>query len=117
MSKFEVQTEENFDELHRSNKRLKELTTLHEATIKAIQESFARLCKAPEETNKRLNQVFEEQYHCKRNRHCLDQDINKLFDVCQNIKPQPQGHALDNTYQEDIKPDFLLDNKPKFPSH
>ncbi|MBW0523682.1 hypothetical protein O181_063397 [Austropuccinia psidii MF-1] len=43
---------------------------------------------------------------------CLDQDINKLFNVCQNMKPQPQGHALDNPYQEEIKPNVLLDNKP-----
>ncbi|MBW0511748.1 hypothetical protein O181_051463 [Austropuccinia psidii MF-1] len=28
------------------------------------------------------------------------------------MKPQPQGHVLDNTYhQEDIKPDFSLENK------
>ncbi|MBW0492408.1 hypothetical protein O181_032123 [Austropuccinia psidii MF-1] len=32
------------------------------------------------------------------------------------MKPQPQGHALDNPYQEDIKPDFLLDNNPRSPS-
>ncbi|MBW0549911.1 hypothetical protein O181_089626 [Austropuccinia psidii MF-1] len=29
------------------------------------------------------------------------------------MKSQPQGHALDNTYQEDIKPNVLLDNKPR----
>ncbi|MBW0481534.1 hypothetical protein O181_021249 [Austropuccinia psidii MF-1] len=32
------------------------------------------------------------------------------------MKPQPQGHALDNPYQEKIKPDFFLDNKPISPS-
>ncbi|MBW0485572.1 hypothetical protein O181_025287 [Austropuccinia psidii MF-1] len=32
------------------------------------------------------------------------------------MKPQPQGHALDNPYQEDIKPDFLLDDKSRSPS-
>ncbi|MBW0491209.1 hypothetical protein O181_030924 [Austropuccinia psidii MF-1] len=32
------------------------------------------------------------------------------------MKPQPQGHALDNPYQEEIKPDVLLDNKPRSPS-
>ncbi|MBW0482332.1 hypothetical protein O181_022047 [Austropuccinia psidii MF-1] len=32
------------------------------------------------------------------------------------MKPQPQGHALDNSYQEDIKPDGLFDNKPRSPS-
>ncbi|MBW0521027.1 hypothetical protein O181_060742 [Austropuccinia psidii MF-1] len=32
------------------------------------------------------------------------------------MKAQSQGHALDNPYKEDIKPDFLLDNKPRSPS-
>ncbi|MBW0462318.1 hypothetical protein O181_002033 [Austropuccinia psidii MF-1] len=32
------------------------------------------------------------------------------------MNPQTQGHALDNLYQEDIKPDVLLDNKPRSPS-
>ncbi|MBW0578617.1 hypothetical protein O181_118332, partial [Austropuccinia psidii MF-1] len=55
--------------------------------------------------------------HFKRDRDCLDQDINKLFNVYQNIKPQPEGHALENPYhQEDIKPDALLVNKARSPS-
>ncbi|MBW0466110.1 hypothetical protein O181_005825 [Austropuccinia psidii MF-1] len=29
------------------------------------------------------------------------------------MNPQPQGHALYNPYQEDIKPDVLLDNNPR----
>ncbi|MBW0492399.1 hypothetical protein O181_032114 [Austropuccinia psidii MF-1] len=32
------------------------------------------------------------------------------------MKPHPQGHALDNLCQEEIKPDFLLGNKPRSPS-
>ncbi|MBW0469638.1 hypothetical protein O181_009353 [Austropuccinia psidii MF-1] len=33
------------------------------------------------------------------------------------MKPQPQGHVLDNPYhQEDIKPDVLLENKKRSPS-
>ncbi|MBW0488071.1 hypothetical protein O181_027786 [Austropuccinia psidii MF-1] len=33
------------------------------------------------------------------------------------MKPQPQGHVLDNPYhQEDIKPDYLLENKARSPS-
>ncbi|MBW0464313.1 hypothetical protein O181_004028 [Austropuccinia psidii MF-1] len=33
------------------------------------------------------------------------------------MKPQPQGHALDNLYhQEDIKLDALLENKARSPS-
>ncbi|MBW0549732.1 hypothetical protein O181_089447 [Austropuccinia psidii MF-1] len=116
MSQFAVQTQEKFDELHRRNEMFKQLTTSHEATIKAIQESCAKLCKACGETNKILNKVFEEQCHCKRDRDCLDKGINKFFNVFQNMKPQPQGHSLDNPYQEDIKPDVLLDNKPRSPS-
>ncbi|MBW0504401.1 hypothetical protein O181_044116 [Austropuccinia psidii MF-1] len=47
----------------------------------------------------------------------LDQDIIRLFNVCQNIKPQPQGNVLDSPYhQEDIKPDSLLENKVGSPS-
>ncbi|MBW0498706.1 hypothetical protein O181_038421 [Austropuccinia psidii MF-1] len=116
MSQFPVKTQEKFDELHRSNVRLQKLTTLHESKIKAIQEKCAKLGEASEETNKRLNQVFEEQYHCKRDRDCLDQYINKFFNFCQNMKPQPQGHSLDNPYQEAIKPDVLLDKKRRSPS-
>ncbi|MBW0575005.1 hypothetical protein O181_114720 [Austropuccinia psidii MF-1] len=116
MSQFAVKTEEKFDELHRSNEIFKELTTLHEATIKAIQESRAKLCKGSEETNKILNQVFEQKYPGNRERDFLDQEIKKLFNVYQNMKPQPQGHLLDNPYQEDLKQDLLLDNKPGSPS-
>ncbi|MBW0481365.1 hypothetical protein O181_021080 [Austropuccinia psidii MF-1] len=32
------------------------------------------------------------------------------------MKRQLQGHVLDNPYKEDIKPDVLLDNKPRSPS-
>ncbi|MBW0478537.1 hypothetical protein O181_018252 [Austropuccinia psidii MF-1] len=33
------------------------------------------------------------------------------------MKPQPQGHFLDNPYhQEDMKPDALLENKARSPS-
>ncbi|MBW0488835.1 hypothetical protein O181_028550 [Austropuccinia psidii MF-1] len=60
ISQFSAQTQEKFNEHHRSNERLKELKSLHEAAIKDTQESCAKLHKASEETNKRLNQVFEE---------------------------------------------------------
>ncbi|MBW0569428.1 hypothetical protein O181_109143 [Austropuccinia psidii MF-1] len=67
--------------------------------------------------NKRLNVVFEEQHHSKRDRDCLDQDINKLFNVYHNLKAQPQGDVMDNPYhQEDIKPDSMLVNRPRSPS-
>ncbi|MBW0512935.1 hypothetical protein O181_052650 [Austropuccinia psidii MF-1] len=48
---------------------------------------------------------------------CLDQDINKLFNVYHNLKPQPQGHVMDNPYhQADITPDAMLMNKERSPS-
>ncbi|MBW0465660.1 hypothetical protein O181_005375 [Austropuccinia psidii MF-1] len=55
MSQSAVKNQEKYDELHRSNVRLQELTTLKEEAIKAIQESCAKLSKAFEKTNKRLN--------------------------------------------------------------
>ncbi|MBW0568045.1 hypothetical protein O181_107760 [Austropuccinia psidii MF-1] len=81
--------------------------------VKNLQERQAQMSKASEETNKRLNLVFEEQ-HRKRDRNCLDQDINKCFNVYHNMKPQPQGHVMDNPYQqEDIKPDSTLVNRER----
>ncbi|MBW0542303.1 hypothetical protein O181_082018 [Austropuccinia psidii MF-1] len=77
--------------------------------VKILQEGHAQLRKASEETIKRLNQVFEEQHHSKRKSDFMDQDIKKLFNVYHNMKPQPQGHVMDNPYyQEDIKPDAIL---------
>ncbi|MBW0475452.1 hypothetical protein O181_015167 [Austropuccinia psidii MF-1] len=85
--------------------------------FKALQEGYYQLSKASEGANKRLNQVFEEQHHSKRDRDCLDQDINKLLNVYLNMKPQPQGHVMDNTYhQEDIEPDSIWVNKERSPS-
>ncbi|MBW0469373.1 hypothetical protein O181_009088 [Austropuccinia psidii MF-1] len=82
--------------------------------IKTLQEGHAQLSKASKETNKRLNIVFEEQHHNKRDMDCLNQDINKLFNVYHNLKPQAQGHVMDNQYhQEDIKPDSMLVNKAR----
>ncbi|MBW0529996.1 hypothetical protein O181_069711, partial [Austropuccinia psidii MF-1] len=109
MSQFAIQAQEQLDYFKRLNERLQRTAILQEAKIKAIQESCAQLSKASEETNKRLNGVFEEQNHCKRDRDCLYQEINKFFNVYQSMKPQPQGHALDYPYhQEDIKQDALL---------
>ncbi|MBW0562998.1 hypothetical protein O181_102713 [Austropuccinia psidii MF-1] len=86
-------------------------------TVKTPQEGHAQLRKASEETNKRLNLVFEDQHHSKRDRDCLDKDINKLFNVYHNMKPQPQGHVMDNPYQpDDIKPDAMLMNEARSPS-
>ncbi|MBW0574781.1 hypothetical protein O181_114496 [Austropuccinia psidii MF-1] len=110
ISQFAGKTQESLDYFKRINESLKINAILQEGIIKAIQKSFAQLSKASEETNKRLTQVFEEQHHCKRDRYCLDQDINKLFSVYQNMKPQPDGHSLENPYQEEIKADALLVN-------
>ncbi|MBW0516924.1 hypothetical protein O181_056639 [Austropuccinia psidii MF-1] len=84
--------------------------------VKALQEGHAPLSKASEETNKILNIAFEEHHHSRRDRDCLDQDINKLFNVYHKMKPQPQGHVMDNAYyQDDIKPDAILFNKARSP--
>ncbi|MBW0511160.1 hypothetical protein O181_050875 [Austropuccinia psidii MF-1] len=117
MSQFAVKTQKQFSEMQESHERMKALTASMEIIVKTLQEGHAQLSKASEETNKRLNQVFEEQHHCKRERDFLDQDLNKLFNVYQNMKPQPQGHVLDNPYhQEDIKLDTVLENKARSPS-
>ncbi|MBW0482780.1 hypothetical protein O181_022495 [Austropuccinia psidii MF-1] len=85
--------------------------------VKTLQEGHTQLRKASEETNKKLNQIFEELHHCKRDRDFLDQDLNKLSNVYKNMKLQPQGHVLDNPYhQEDIKPDSFLEKKARSPS-
>ncbi|MBW0505413.1 hypothetical protein O181_045128 [Austropuccinia psidii MF-1] len=97
--------------------RLKEVNTLQTKAIHTLQEDYTKLSKASEETKRRLNQVLEEQNHCKRDREYLDQDIGKLFSACQKIKPQTQGNLLYNpNHQEDIKPEALLQNKGRSPS-
>ncbi|MBW0494541.1 hypothetical protein O181_034256 [Austropuccinia psidii MF-1] len=117
MSQFAEQTQKQFPELQASHERMKTLTAPMDKIVKTLQEGHAQLSKASEETNKRLNIVFEEQHHSKRDRDCLYQDINKLFNVYHNMNPQPQGHVMDNTYhQDDIKPDAMLMNKARSPS-
>ncbi|MBW0582971.1 hypothetical protein O181_122686 [Austropuccinia psidii MF-1] len=90
---------------------MKTLTASMEKIVKTLQEGHAPLSKASEETNKRLDIVFEEQHHSKRDRDCLYQHINKLFNVYHNMKPQPQGHVMENPYQ----PDGMLMNKGRSP--
>ncbi|MBW0588045.1 hypothetical protein O181_127760 [Austropuccinia psidii MF-1] len=85
-----------------------------EKIVKNLQEGHAKLRKVSEETNKRLNLVFEEQHHSKRDRDFLDKYLNKLFNVYHSMKPQPQGHFMDNPYdQDDNKPDSMLMNKAR----
>ncbi|MBW0473186.1 hypothetical protein O181_012901 [Austropuccinia psidii MF-1] len=114
MSQFAEQPQKQFSELQESHERRKTLTASMEKTVKNIQEGHAQLRKPYEETNRRLNQVFEEQHPSKRDRDFMDQEIKKLFNVYHNMKPQPQGHVMDNPYQqEDIKLDSTLGNKER----
>ncbi|MBW0526774.1 hypothetical protein O181_066489 [Austropuccinia psidii MF-1] len=96
---------------------MKNLTASMYKIVKTLQKGHARLSKASEETNRRLNIVFEEQHHSRRDRGCLYRDINKLFRAYHNMKPQPQGHVMGNPYHpDDIKPDAMLVNKARSPS-
>ncbi|MBW0530921.1 hypothetical protein O181_070636 [Austropuccinia psidii MF-1] len=63
---FAVKTQESLDFPKRFNEILKRNSILKEARIEPIQESCGQSRKASEGSNKRLNQVFEEQHHCKR---------------------------------------------------
>ncbi|MBW0569892.1 hypothetical protein O181_109607 [Austropuccinia psidii MF-1] len=117
MSQFAEQTQKQFAELEESHERMKILTASMDKIGKNLQEGHAPLSKASEETNKILNLVFQEQHHSKSDKDCLDQDINKMFNVYHNIKPQPQGQVMDNPYhQDDIKTDAMLMNKARSPS-
>ncbi|MBW0499820.1 hypothetical protein O181_039535 [Austropuccinia psidii MF-1] len=117
MSQYAEQTQKKFSELEESHEMMKILTASMEKIVKNLQEGHAQLSKASEETNKRLNLVFEEKSHSKRDRDFLDKEINKQFNVYHSMKPQPQSHVMDNPYhQENIKPDFMLVNKARSPS-
>ncbi|MBW0470884.1 hypothetical protein O181_010599 [Austropuccinia psidii MF-1] len=85
MSQFAEKSKKKFSELKASHKRMKTLTASVDKIVKTLQEGHAQLIKASKETNKGLNQVFEEQHHRKRDRYFLDQDINKLFNVYHNM--------------------------------
>ncbi|MBW0576997.1 hypothetical protein O181_116712 [Austropuccinia psidii MF-1] len=114
MSQFSEQTQNQFAELQESHEGMKKLTASMDKIVKTLQEGYAQLSKASEETKKRLNQVFEEQQHRKGDRDRLDQGINKLFNAYHNMKSQPKGHAMDNPYhQEGIKPHSFLENKER----
>ncbi|MBW0583700.1 hypothetical protein O181_123415 [Austropuccinia psidii MF-1] len=107
-SQFVEQTQKEFERLHESISRLQEVYTLQTKTIHTLQEDYT-------DTKRRLNQVLEGQNQCKRDGEYLDQDIDKSFNYCQKMKPQTQGHVSENTqyHQEDIKPDDLLEKKPR----
>ncbi|MBW0577950.1 hypothetical protein O181_117665 [Austropuccinia psidii MF-1] len=112
MAQYAQKTQKQFSELEASHERMKKLTASMDKIVETLPEGHSQLSKAPEETNKRLKIVFEEQHHSRRDTDCLGQDINKLFNVYHKIKPQAQGHVKDNPYH----PDAMLVNKEIFPS-
>ncbi|MBW0569393.1 hypothetical protein O181_109108 [Austropuccinia psidii MF-1] len=117
MSQYAEQIQKQFGGLEASHERMKELTASMDKIVTNIQEGHAQLSKPSEETNKRLNKVFEEQHHRRRDRDCLDQDTNKLLNVYHNMKPQPQGHNINNPYHpDDRKKDAMLGSKTRSPS-
>ncbi|MBW0506170.1 hypothetical protein O181_045885 [Austropuccinia psidii MF-1] len=117
MSQYAERTQKQFVEHEASHETRKISTASMDKILKTLQEGHAQLGKASEESKKRLNIVFEEQHHSRRDRDCLYQDINKLFNVFHKMKPQPQGHVMDNPYyQDDIKSDAMLVNKARSPS-
>ncbi|MBW0507295.1 hypothetical protein O181_047010 [Austropuccinia psidii MF-1] len=117
MSQYAEKTQNQLAELKASHERMKKLTASMDKIVKTLQEGHAQLSKASEETKKRLNIVFEEQHHSRRDRDFLDQDMQKLLNVYHNMKPQPQGHVMDNPYYQDkIRPDSMLVDKARSPS-
>ncbi|MBW0572430.1 hypothetical protein O181_112145, partial [Austropuccinia psidii MF-1] len=68
---YAEQTQNQFAELKESHERMQKLTPSMDEIVKNLQEGHAQLSQASEETNKRLNLVFEEQDHSKRDRDCL----------------------------------------------
>ncbi|MBW0509132.1 hypothetical protein O181_048847 [Austropuccinia psidii MF-1] len=79
MSQFADKAQTQLEELEASHERMKILTASMYKIVKNLQEGHAQWSKASEETNKRLNLVFEEQHHTKRDRDFLDQDIKNCL--------------------------------------
>ncbi|MBW0483359.1 hypothetical protein O181_023074 [Austropuccinia psidii MF-1] len=73
MSQFAEKTQKKFSELQESHETMKKLKASMDKIVKNLQVGNPQLSKASEETNKRLNLVFEEQHHSKRDRDFLDQ--------------------------------------------
>ncbi|MBW0504958.1 hypothetical protein O181_044673 [Austropuccinia psidii MF-1] len=117
MSQYSEPTQKKFAELEASHGRMKKLTASIDRIVKPLLEGHVKLSKASEETKKRLNMVFEEQHHSRRDRGFLDQDINNLFSVYHNMSPQSQGHVMDiPCHPDDIQPVAMLVNKSRSPS-
>ncbi|MBW0496827.1 hypothetical protein O181_036542 [Austropuccinia psidii MF-1] len=63
MSQYAEQTQKQFAEIQESHERMKTLTASMDKIVKTLQEGHGQLSKASEETNRRMNQVFEEPHH------------------------------------------------------
>ncbi|MBW0508242.1 hypothetical protein O181_047957 [Austropuccinia psidii MF-1] len=114
MLQFAEKSQKQFLELQASHERMTTIAASMDKNVKALQEGHAQLRKGSGEPNKRLNQLFEKQDLKKGDRDCLDQDISNLFNVYHNMKPQPQGHSMDNPcHQEEFKPNSILVNKAR----
>ncbi|MBW0481667.1 hypothetical protein O181_021382 [Austropuccinia psidii MF-1] len=87
ISQYGEKTQKQFTELEASHERMKILTASMDKISKNLQEGHAQLSKASEETNRRLNLVFEEKNHSKGYRQFLAQDTKKLFNVYHSMKP------------------------------
>ncbi|MBW0519841.1 hypothetical protein O181_059556 [Austropuccinia psidii MF-1] len=72
MSQYAEQTQKQFSDLEESQERMNILTASMDKIVKNLQEGHAQLTKASEETIKKLNLVYEEQHHSKRDRDRLD---------------------------------------------
>ncbi|MBW0536154.1 hypothetical protein O181_075869 [Austropuccinia psidii MF-1] len=105
---------------------LKEVNTLQTKAIHTLQEEYAKLSRASEDTNRGLNQVLEEKHHSKREIIFINQNLEdlykymkKLFNVYQNRYPQAQGNVQGNITepykQEDIKPNAQLESRKRSP--
>ncbi|MBW0541663.1 hypothetical protein O181_081378 [Austropuccinia psidii MF-1] len=81
ISQNSEQNQKKFAELQESHERIKKLIASMDKIVKSLQEGLAQLRKNSEETNKRLRRVSEELHHCKRDRDCPDEDLNKFFNV------------------------------------
>ncbi|MBW0482714.1 hypothetical protein O181_022429 [Austropuccinia psidii MF-1] len=92
MSKFSEKTQKQFAELEASHERMKKLTASMDKIVKTLQEGHAQLRKASEETNKRLNLVFEKQNHSKRDGACLDED-NISYSEKEALKQLPEASS------------------------
>ncbi|MBW0470818.1 hypothetical protein O181_010533 [Austropuccinia psidii MF-1] len=125
--KFAQKTQKEFEILHESIFRLKEVDKLQTKNFHTLQEDYTKLIRVSETTNRKLKQVLEEQNNSKRNMRCinqrmedLDQEMNKLLNVFQKIYPQKQGNVTSRIHsqyqQEGINPNSQIENKKRSPS-